>query len=83
MQIFRFLLPFWIRRFVSAVAEFGMLLRDSEFKQQSSFNNARVLAKDALGKDAEGYRAEFLSLLGNAEKLAGRTAKDPEFIGSR
>lgn len=70
-------------RFVSAVAEFGMLLRDSEFKQRSTFNNARALAKEALGKDAEGYRAEFLSLLGNAEKLVRKTEKDPEFIGSR
>jgi Ca-activated chloride channel family protein len=70
-------------RFVSAVAEFGMLLRGSEFKQRASFDNARALAKDALGKDAEGYRTEFLSLLKNAEKLAGRTGQDEEFIGSR
>jgi Ca-activated chloride channel family protein len=56
-------------RFVSAVAQFGMLLRDSEFKQQSSFNNVRMLAKDALGKDEEGYRAEFLSLTGKAKRL--------------
>jgi Ca-activated chloride channel family protein len=70
-------------RFVSAVAEFGMLLRDSEFKQQASFDNARALAKDALGKDAGGYRTEFLGLLGDAEKLAGRIGQDQEFIGSR
>ena len=70
-------------RFVAAVAQFGMLLRDSEFKQHSTFSSARALAKEALGKDAEGYRAEFISLLGNAEKLVRKTEKDPEFIGSR
>jgi Ca-activated chloride channel family protein len=59
-------------RFVSAIAEFGMLLRNSEFKQQSSFNNILTLAKDALGSDGEGYRAEFLGLVGKAEKAAGR-----------
>lgn len=57
-------------RFAAAVAEFGMLLRKSEFKQQSSFDNAWKLAKNALGNDAEGYRAEFLKLLKNAQSIA-------------
>jgi len=72
-------------RFVSAVAQFGMLLRDSEFKQQSSYRNAVALAENALGKDAEGYRAEFLSLLKNAGQLAKRAGKDRvnEEIGAR
>jgi len=72
-------------RFVSAVAQFGMLLRDSEFKQQSSYRNALALAENALGKDAEGYRAEFLSLLKNAGQLAKRAGKDRvnEEIGAR
>ena len=72
-------------RFVAAVAQFGMLLRNSEFKQQSSYRNALALAQNALGKDEEGYRAEFLSLLKNAGQLAGRAAKDPanEEIGAR
>src|SRR5579871_1266311 len=57
-------------RFASAVAEFGMLLRNSEFKQQSTYDNAWRLAKNALGKDEEGYRSEFLKLLQNAESIA-------------
>jgi Ca-activated chloride channel homolog len=57
-------------RFATAVAEFGMLLRKSEFKQKSSFNSAWTLAKNALGKDDEGYRSEFLKLLKNAGSLA-------------
>lgn len=63
-------------RFAAAVAEFGMLLRKSEFKQQSSFNNAWQLAKNALGKDDEGYRSEFLKLLKNAEGLAKNNGGD-------
>ena len=56
-------------RFVSAVAEFGMMLRNSEFKQKSSFNKAYAMAKNALGKDSEGYRSEFLQLLLGAERV--------------
>ena len=54
-------------RFAAAVAQFGMLLRNSEYKQQSSYENAWQLAKTALGKDEEGYRAELLRLIRNAE----------------
>ncbi len=56
-------------QFVSAVAEFGMLLRNSSFKQQASFDQAYMLAKNALGDDKEGYRKEFLQLLLQAGKL--------------
>jgi Ca-activated chloride channel homolog len=56
-------------QFVSAVAEFGMLLRNSSFKQQASFDQAYALAKNALGDDKEGYRKEFLQLLQQAGKL--------------
>jgi Ca-activated chloride channel family protein len=56
-------------RFVSAVAQFGMLLRNSAFKEQSSFTSAYGLAKNSLGKDQEGYRTEFLQLITGAEKL--------------
>ncbi|HEX3767654.1 MAG TPA: VWA domain-containing protein, partial [Puia sp.] len=59
-------------RFVSAVAQFGMLLRNSAFKQQSSFDKAYAIAKNSLGKDSEGYRSEFLQLI----KEAGRIAKN-------
>ena len=57
-------------RFAASVAQFGMLLRNSAFKQSSSFNKAWQLAKDALGKDEEGYRSEFLQLLKNAQSIA-------------
>jgi Ca-activated chloride channel family protein len=56
-------------RFVAAVAEFGMLLNNSEFKQGSSFENARKLANGAIGNDEEGYRKEFIELIGKARRL--------------
>ena len=65
-------------RFAAAVAEFGMLLRNSEFKQSSSYNNAWQMAKNALGKDEEGYRSEFLKLLKNAQSIAKNARKPVE-----
>lgn len=56
-------------RFVCAVAQFGMLLSDSEFKQGSSFKRVKTLANGAIGKDEEGYRAEFLTLVKKAQQL--------------
>jgi len=64
-------------QFVSAVAEYGMLLRNSSFKQNASFDQAYLLAKNAIGADKEGYRKEFLQLLGTAGKLTRvKTNKD-------
>jgi Ca-activated chloride channel family protein len=57
-------------RFAAAVAEFGMLLRDSQFKEQSSFDQAIGIAKNARGQDADGYRSEFIRLAGSAKLLA-------------
>ena len=62
-------------RFAAAVAEFGMLLRNSEFKQSASYNNAWQLAKNAMGNDEEGYRSEFLKLLKDAKSLAKNSKK--------
>ena len=58
-------------RFASAVAEFGMLLRGSEFKQGSSFDQAISIAKGAKGNDEDGYRSEFVRLAESAKSLAG------------
>lgn len=55
--------------FASAVAQYGMLLNNSEFRQSSSFENAKYLAQRAQGNDHEGYRKEFLSLLDKASEL--------------
>ena len=57
-------------RFAAAVAEFGMLLRDSHFKQKSSFGQAISIAKAARGEDNEGYRSEFVRLAESARLLS-------------
>ncbi|ATA90240.1 vWA domain-containing protein [Capnocytophaga stomatis] len=57
-------------RFAASVAEFGMLLRDSEFKAEASYQQVIDLAKNALGKDKEGYRKEFIRLVESAKLLA-------------
>ena len=56
-------------RFAAAVAEFGMLLRNSEFKQASSYKTVLALAGNAKGKDEEGYRKEFIKLVKKASAL--------------
>jgi Ca-activated chloride channel family protein len=50
-------------RFALAVAEFGLLLRDSEFKGSATYDNVAALAESALGDDEDGNRAEFLALV--------------------
>ncbi len=60
-------------RFAASVAQFGMLLRNSEFIGRSNYNNVIQLAKSALGKDGEGYRREFLKMAENAMLLARET----------
>ena len=57
-------------RFSASVAEFGMLLRNSEYKQQSSYQQVVSMAKGAKGKDDNGYRAEFIQLVQTATSLA-------------
>jgi len=56
-------------RFSAAVAEFGMLLRDSQFKKDSSFDQVLELAKASKGRDDFGYRAEFIQLVEKAKLL--------------
>ena len=58
-------------RFAAAVAEFGMLLRDSKLKGHSSFENCLALARESRGEDSEGYRAEFISLVEKSAELKG------------
>lgn len=56
-------------QFAAAVAEFGMILRDSEFKGSSSVDEAVRLARSARGDDSEGYRSEFIRLMEAARDL--------------
>ncbi len=64
--------------FASAVAEFGMVLRDSPHKGKSSLDSVIVRAERSRGVDPFGYRSEFASLAKMARdvlesgKVAGR-----------
>lgn len=55
--------------FASAVAEFGLLLRDSPYKANASYQAVLERAKAAKGKDSDGYRAEFIKLAEIAQML--------------
>lgn len=59
-------------RFSVAVAEFGMLLRDSEFKGKATYEQVVSLASKARGKDEEGYRVEFINLVKSSEFLQAK-----------
>jgi Ca-activated chloride channel family protein len=56
-------------RFSAAVAEFGMILRDSKHKGDATMANVIATARAARGEDHHGYRAEFVSLAEIAEIL--------------
>jgi len=60
-------------RFAAAVAEWGMLLRNSEYKGGATYGQTLDLARTAKGADAEGYRAEFIRLVEMAELIDART----------
>lgn len=64
-------------RFATAVAEFGMLLVDSKFMENASFTSVRKLAASALDDDEDGYRAEFIQLVGVAERMKKNKNTDP------
>jgi len=57
-------------RFSASVAMLGMLLRQSEFVQESSFEQTIALAEGAKGIDKEGYRAEYIKLAKTAQLMA-------------
>jgi Ca-activated chloride channel family protein len=56
-------------RFSAAVAQFAMILRKSETIGKSSPADVLKLATAATGKDAYGYRAEFINLVRRVDAL--------------
>jgi len=63
-------------RFSAAVAEFGMLLRNSKHKANASFKQVVELAKASKGNDEHGYRAEFIRLVEMSEMQASAFLKE-------
>ena len=62
--------------FAAAVAEFGMLLRHSEYGGRASHADAAALARRFRGTDPDGYRAEFVKLVELAEALSRQTRRE-------
>ena len=56
-------------RFAASVAEFGMLLRDSEHKGQATFQQVIDIASGAQAEDER--RRELVALVRRAQKLSG------------
>lgn len=57
--------------FASAVAMFGQMLRNSEYKGTGSYNQVISLAQSGLVNDRQGYKREFIRLV---ETINGLTA---------
>jgi Ca-activated chloride channel family protein len=57
------------QQFAAAVAEFGLLLRQSEQRGTATYTTAAQLAQAGRGPDADGYRAELVRLVKLAEGL--------------
>jgi Ca-activated chloride channel homolog len=55
--------------FASAVAEFGMLLRESKYRGGASFESVAAVVRNNIGDDRSGLRTEFLHLVEKAEGL--------------
>jgi Ca-activated chloride channel family protein len=56
-------------QFASAVAEFALLLKNSDYLGNASFDSLIRRAEDARGIDPNGYRAQFVQLAGLARQL--------------
>jgi secreted protein with Ig-like and vWFA domain len=56
-------------QFAAAVAGFGMLLRDSQYKGNLTYAADLELAQGGIGRDEHGYRKEFLEMVRKAKEL--------------
>ncbi len=57
-------------RWSASVAAFGMLLRDSEYCKDYSYDKVVQLAQASRGEDKEGYRIEFINMVKSMGLLA-------------
>lgn len=58
-------------KFATAVAQFGLILRDSRYKGSSNLTNVLTLAQNSRGSDLKNYRSEFVELVNKASRLKG------------
>ena len=62
-------------RFAAAVAAFGLVLRESEYRGTATLDQVLQLARGAEGRDPDGERAEFVRLVESARLLSGMEAE--------
>ncbi len=58
--------------YAASVAEFGLMLRNSAFKENASYETAIKRAKQNQGEDPYGYRAECIRLMKVAGMLSSK-----------
>jgi Ca-activated chloride channel homolog len=59
-------------KFAAAVAEFGMILRDSQYKGKGTIGAVIEWAQEGKGRDTAGYRAGFIELARKTQTLKPR-----------
>ncbi len=59
-------------RWSASVAAFGMLLRESEYVKNFSYDQVVQLAEGSKGIDKEGYRIEFINMVKSFGHVASR-----------
>jgi Ca-activated chloride channel family protein len=64
-------------KFATAVAGFGMLLRDSAYKGSLTYAGVLEITQPTLGDDPSGYRREFRDLVNKARALAQSVPPSP------
>ena len=62
-------------RFVAAVAEFGLVLRDSPYKGSANLDAVIERASSAIGPDPNGHRKEFVEMARKAKGLTERATE--------
>ena len=62
--------------FASAVASFGLILRDSEYRGSATLDDVLRAAKQSVGEDPNGYRADFIRVVDAARKLRDIDSSD-------
>ena len=62
-------------QFASAVAMYGMVLRDSEYRGSASLGQVLDLAQQGMGRDRAGYRRAFIQLVQRSQRLNQASAE--------
>ena len=57
-------------QFAAAVASFAMMLRNSQYRGETSYDKVIELAAAGLKDDEPGYRSEFVDMVKRAKEIA-------------